>query len=273
MQERKVINLYEKFKDINKKLKIVCDWDEVVMAAEPYCLWLTLEEKMKQSNFLSLPPFPTFFKKFWSKGEDNWWEMDYDHWGVGLKFNHWKKKDGILPVNNEWELKCPSDFYQQTSFLTIAEDLVKLIKEDKVEKLIFLTANSGESKFKIFEETFLVLASKYRIDISLRIMSEERKKKPYPQNKTEWVKQNASDFDVFIDDNPNICRSVAKIKEKELAGCANCDGIDCPVCGSERPRVVAPHYPAIEKQHDESVLLVRQEVSNLSKKDFEKNGK
>jgi len=54
-------------------------------------------------------------------------------------------------------------FYQQAPFLTIAEDLLKLIKEDKVEKLIFLSAydkrkfpnEDGDSrKGQIFRKTF-----------------------------------------------------------------------------------------------------------------------
>jgi len=32
--------------------------------------------------------------------------------------------------------------------------------------------------------------------------------------------------------------------------------------------VIAPYYPATENQHDERVLLVKNEVSNLKKEDF-----
>jgi len=38
-------------------------------------------------------------------------------------------------------------------FLTIAEDLLRLIKEDKVEKLIFLST-SDDRKIEVFKKTF-----------------------------------------------------------------------------------------------------------------------
>ena len=39
---RKITTLYEHFKNTPKKLKIICDWDEVIQACEPYALWKTL---------------------------------------------------------------------------------------------------------------------------------------------------------------------------------------------------------------------------------------
>jgi hypothetical protein len=64
-------------------------------------------------------------------------------------------------IERQIEIKNSPDFYQQAPFLTIAEDLLKLIKEDKVEKLIFLSAydkrkfpNGDERKCEIFKETF-----------------------------------------------------------------------------------------------------------------------
>ncbi|CAJ0832362.1 10184_t:CDS:2 [Entrophospora sp. SA101] len=59
------------------------------------------------------------------------------------------------------EFKNSPNFYQEAPFLTIAEDLLKLIKEGKVEDLTFLTANDdrtfpeGDNRKKvIFSETF-----------------------------------------------------------------------------------------------------------------------
>jgi hypothetical protein len=52
-------------------------------------------------------------------------------------------------------------FYQQAPFLTIAEDLLKLIKEGKVERLFFLSVydkrkfpNGDPRKTEVFRETF-----------------------------------------------------------------------------------------------------------------------
>jgi hypothetical protein len=59
------------------------------------------------------------------------------------------------------EIKNSPSFYQQAPFLTISEDLLKLIKEGKVSRLIFLSAydkrkfpNGDERKIDIFKETF-----------------------------------------------------------------------------------------------------------------------
>jgi len=35
-------------------------------------------------------------------------------------------------------------------------------------------------------------------------------------------------------------------------------------------KIIASHYPAIENQHDERVLLIKNEVSDLKKEDFSK---
>jgi len=58
------------------------------------------------------------------------------------------------------EIKNSPNFYQEAPFLTIAEDLLKLIKEDKVEQIIFLSAydkkkfpNEDPRKLEIFKQT------------------------------------------------------------------------------------------------------------------------
>ncbi|PWU06693.1 MAG: hypothetical protein C5B43_01435 [Verrucomicrobia bacterium] len=44
--DRKVIrSFYSHFKNGEKKLKIVCDWDEVIQSLEPFALYQSLEEK------------------------------------------------------------------------------------------------------------------------------------------------------------------------------------------------------------------------------------
>ncbi|CAG8437532.1 6961_t:CDS:2 [Ambispora leptoticha] len=114
-------------------------------------------------------------------------------------------------------------------FLTIAEDLLKLIKEDKVEKLIFLSAydkrkfpNGDERKAQIFKQTFVEVKNMYKISCYLR---------PIP----------------FENDNPYICRDVLR----------SLGGVSIPF---SEIKVLTPHYPTIESQHDERILLVKQEV-------------
>jgi hypothetical protein len=87
-----------------------------------------------------------------------------------------------------------------------------------------------------------------------------------------------ADFDLVIDDNPEICKSI--LNENSFGLCRNCrkennlekgDGVKtCSKCPKEFSRVCSPYYPAIK--HDERVLLVKNEVSGLKKEDFNKNG-
>ncbi|CAG8581120.1 5075_t:CDS:2 [Ambispora gerdemannii] len=89
-------------------------------------------------------------------------------------------KDKIDKIKNE------SDFYENAPFLTLAKELLKLVKENKVE-VIFLSAydkraflDGDPRKKKIFRETF----------------------------------ENAPDCEVVIDDNPNILKSVIENNDK-----------------------------------------------------------
>jgi len=59
-----------------------------------------------------------------------------------------------------------------------------------------------------------------------------------------------------IDDNPNVCKSI--IREQRSFE------VDTNII------ILAPHYPATANQHDERVLLVKNEVSDLKKEDFAK---
>src|SRR6185369_5748751 len=59
------------------------------------------------------------------------------------------------------KIKNETDFYEKSPFLTIAKELLMLIKENKVERVIFLSAynkkdfsNGDPRKKKIFSETF-----------------------------------------------------------------------------------------------------------------------
>ena len=58
LKNKQIKSLYEHYKNSPKKLKIVCDWDEVIQPAEPYALYLTAKEKEKRLDF------PTTFKVF-----------------------------------------------------------------------------------------------------------------------------------------------------------------------------------------------------------------
>ncbi|CAI2161738.1 1306_t:CDS:2 [Funneliformis geosporum] len=125
-------------------------------------------------------------------------------------------KEDILISDYQQSIKNSPNFYQQTPFLTIAKELLKLLKENKVEKLIFLSAydkrkfpNEDPRKKQIFKDSF----------------------------------EKAADFDMVIDDNPHICEKVAKNIPQIM--------------------VFSPHYPAVENQHYQKVLLIKTSVSGV----------
>jgi len=117
-----------------------------------------------------------------------------------------------------------------------------LIKEDKIKKLIFLTAydkrkfpQGDPRKQEIFKETFGKLPN-----CSLQLIGFDNENQG--ANKADWIKQNASDFDLIIDDNPLICRSIAE----------NTPSI----------KVTAPYYPALAEKHHLNVILVKTSISD-----------
>lgn len=256
---RKIINcLYSHFKDSPKKLKIICDWDEVIQAHEPYALWKAIKTEVE---------FKEWFKNFWRNAP----MVKYSPYGSKLEAIPWKKEF----VEKQIEIKNSPSFYQEAPFLSIAKELLMLIKAGKVEQLIFLSAydegkfpNGDERKKEIFKETFAELAKIWKIvlvhsmeeekgtgnlNLSDKIMlvligfdSEEK-----GVSKSFWIKENASDFDLVVDDNPNICRSLIESNRT-----------------NENKTVLSPYYPAVAEQHHPEVLLVKTSVSDLTKEDF-----
>jgi len=92
-----------------------------------------------------------YFKDFW-EAEQSF--VEYSPYGSRLNANN-------STLEKQIKIKNSPEFYQQAPFLTIAKELLKLIKEDKVEKLIFLSAydkrqfpERDDRKYKIFSETF-----------------------------------------------------------------------------------------------------------------------
>jgi len=69
---------------------------------------------------------------------------------------------GLRNIKSKIEkIKNETNFYEKVPFLTIAKELLRLIKENKVERVVFLSAynkkdfaNGDPRKKKIFSETF-----------------------------------------------------------------------------------------------------------------------
>ena len=288
--------LYDHYKNAPRKLKIVCDWDEVIQTHEPYATWLAEQQENKKRNRTFCVPFSDYFEGFWHENL-----ISYSSYGSKIKIDN----QGILKAQQE--IKTSPNLYQNQPFLTIAEDLLKLIKEDKIETVIFLSAydkrkfpNGDPRKVLIVENTFantgclesIPTNSFHQIDdlwswkrktFSIQLQLIGFDSETQGQSKVDWIKKNASDFDIFIDDNSLICKSVVE-SNRIVEPCSDCmkryNDADCQKetlndmsfrcgkCSKTEITVLAPCYPAIENQHDKRVLLVKNEVSELKKEDF-----
>ncbi|CAI2198091.1 18299_t:CDS:1, partial [Funneliformis geosporum] len=98
--------------------------------------------------------FSEYFGIFWDK--KNKPLINYSPYGSSLIADKDPEK-----LNQQSTSKNSPNFYRQAPFLTIAKELLKLVKEDKVEKLIFLSAYdkrkfpTGDPRKKaIFSATF-----------------------------------------------------------------------------------------------------------------------
>lgn len=260
-KRRGVINcLYEHFKNTPKKLKIVCDWDEVIQPLEPKVYY---ELSEREGAYYDTPwwkpngtPFTEFFRDFWPNAP-----IYFSNYGSHSIYADKSMVNSCLPTRTEKsisyglgarsikekvdKIKNESDFYEHSPFLTLAKELLKLVKENKVE-VIFLSAydkrafsDGDPRKKKIFSETFGKFSN-----CSLNLLGFDSEGQG--QTKGEWIIKNVSNCEAVIDDNPNILSNIIKNNDKIIA--------------------VAPFYPTIK--HHEKVLLVKTSVSDLKKEDF-----
>jgi hypothetical protein len=250
--------LYSHFKNTPKKLKIVCDWDEVI---QPLELKAYYELSEREGAYYDVPwwmpngtKFEEWFKNFWLNPPVYF--SDYGSHSIYTDKDMVKSclsESGVFALgmrsikSKVEKIKNENDFYEKSPFLTIAKELLMLIKEGKVEQVIFLSAYNKKDfpegdprKKKIFSETF----GKF-LNCSLNLIGFESEGKG--QSKSQWIKENAPNFDIVIDDNPNILTNVLKENKKITA--------------------LAPYYSPNIKHH-QNVLLVKTSLSNLKKEDF-----
>jgi len=258
---KKIINidcLYSHFKNTPKKLKIVCDWDEVIQSLEPKVYY---ELSEREGAYYDAPwwmpngtKFEEWLKNFWLNPPIYF--SDYGSHSIYSEkemVKNCRRENsafvlGVRSIKSKVEeIKNEPDFYEKTFFLTIAKELLMLIKENKIEKIIFLSAydkrafrDGDPRKKKIFSETFGKFSN-----CSLNLIGFDSEGKG--QNKSEWIKENQSNCDIVIDDNPNILTNVLKENPKITA--------------------LAPYYSPTIKHH-QSVLLIKTSLSNLKKEDF-----
>lgn len=253
LKTRKIIDsLYERFKNTSNKLKIVCDWDEVIQSCEPYATWLSTNKKAAERYSIGneymwwARQFPNYFQNYWITKPPF---IEYSSYGSKNKVDEYllDRTDYKERMDRQIEIKNSPNFYQEAPFLTIADDLLKLIKEDKVENLMFLSSCKFFSdrdkyddeieykrKYEIFEQTFGKLDNTHykrglNGEMMVRIAKEDKGKaiinmiiSPFDGEKDErgkewtskvaWVDEQlrkGNKIDIVIDSNPRICGNIS----------------------------------------------------------------
>ena len=141
-KNNKRIDLYSFLVKSPKKLRIVCAWDEVIKPIESYSLWLAKKEY--NSDWIKpLSSFVDYFNAFWNidnKEHANPSKITYSNndsslsdWCKSITVSDYSEK--IL--DRQLELKKTANTYQEAPYLSAIIDLLKLLKENKVESLVF----------------------------------------------------------------------------------------------------------------------------------------
>jgi hypothetical protein len=102
--------------------------------------------------------------------------------------------------------------------LNVADDLLKLFKEELIERCVIISAyrkfesgyppSSGDPrKREKFAKTFGNFPQ-FEIELTATTKNEEGKYSPY---RWEVIKEKYSDFDMLIDDSKTICKKTANI--------------------------------------------------------------
>jgi histidine triad (HIT) family protein len=244
-------------REYNKKgpLKIIADWDDCLQLTKPMMIY----------NGANIDTsFNSFFEKY-SKmvvcsptPSSSQMEVQGDDSELAQKINEFEKKRKQLRGKGKQNPYKTKDFYDKTFFISIAEDLVKALKEGLIKKLVIITQYTGEkddfvrNKESVFERTFkkfpqveVSCTSVERISDPKKGMNEYKLFKPY---RHEVIAEKWPDFDILVDDNPEILR-------------------ECQAVFSSDKVYAAPNYKSLEKVPN--CTFVTTKVSDLKISDFE----
>lgn len=217
----------QKSKERGRKLRVSCDWDETMQVHKPKLKW-DHQEKNKE-NYSS---FEEYFKVFWE-----------NYKGKHKGGYSWSKNNGVVK---------PQNFYEKSPWLSPSEDLLKCLKDDLIELLVFNTIRNKKThphgddrKPRIYRRTFGKF-SQTRFD--QYIMDTSIEKRTNIIKKQEIVKR-FPEFDIYIDDNPKIIDEVRKN------------------FGSEKIYVL-PDYKFNRNIIGDNIYHVKTSISNVLDSDF-----
>jgi hypothetical protein len=256
----------------HRPLKVVCDWDEVLQPLKMMLLYQLSSKKLS---------LPEYFKRFWERARIHYTkshgrggqfvvsqEEAKRYFGQSHTYSYIDPYDENekknMPRLNAYRDKVDIEFYhdplryEKTPWTSLAGELLQCLKEDLISELIITTSylrknnptGKKEKKDNKFDKTF-GLFPQCKFD-KMAVAPEKEGEVPVP-HRWNWIKENHSDFDVFIDDNPIYVE-----KAWELF--------------PEKTHVMPDYYTTkhLQKQNIYHVKTILYELSDLTDEDFKK---
>jgi hypothetical protein len=247
-------NLYQiikqKSQEKGRPLKVVSDWDECIQPVNPY-VWYKLVELKGWNENQPLPSFEEWFNNFWKEAR-----MEFKEEGIRTKCTPIKEVEEFRGDKEKFEEEVRKPFfkilndenyYEEAPFLTIAKNLSKACNEGLISELVFISTTAGVGNGR--KRT---VCKKYFTDAYICLRPQGHHTNT-GELRWKWAKNNHPDFDVFIDDHPNIIK-------------------DFKANFSDDKILVMPDYPIVEAIEGiyrvQSKPEISLQIAKIAKNDF-----
>jgi hypothetical protein len=206
----KIDSLYQLIKkksiEYGRPLKVISDWDEVIQPVNPV-IWYQLS---KQNGWYEgeLSEFKEWFEWFWKNSTMQFSDRGGESTKTGFSFN--KHVEEIIKDPQKFQqlifkpflkiLNKP-DYYKNAPLLSSAKDLLQALDDGYIERLNFISTTRGEDNRKatIMATVFAYFQNKADVKLYPQGNFKDTGKK-----RCDIIKERWPDFDVFVDDNPQI---------------------------------------------------------------------
>ncbi len=192
--------LYELIKKTNQEknrpLRIVCDWDEVIQNHFSLVVW-------KMSGEKEGIKFEDFYENYWQKegGYEGWADFA-DKYQIYFGDGKAKYKEARKSVISD----------DNPPFISLADELLTCLKEGLIEEVVFLSGyNQKEPEHEVQKnEAFAATFGQFPKE-KARMVTVPLDPVTQKADKWTWMKDNYSEFDIFIDDRSDYVSNVREI--------------------------------------------------------------
>jgi hypothetical protein len=198
-----------------RPLKVISDWDEVITGNKSRTFYLLAKKRGLDQVYSE------WLEDYWKKSTQT-----YRSYGMNVVTHLDVIENYRQNAPEEFEaefkaIKADPNFYDDNPFLFIAGDLFFCLKEGLISELIIISSYreeaykvEGEPKRKVFEKHFAKFPQ-CKLELTpvkrdVKVKEGTMGKFPGKRISARWkvLKEKFPNFDVFIDDNPNIMKEV-----------------------------------------------------------------